>query len=216
MKKNNDLDFCLRLAPALAKQFGDLCEVVVHDLRTLDPAHSIVAIENGHISGRKVGDGCSRIVLQALQQEGQELQDRLSYLTTTEDGRYLKSSTIFLRDDDGRAIGIFSVNYDVSLMLALEKSIHSLTAPDEQEEGLPPQKIRNNVTDLLQDLIEQSVRLVGRPVAVMTKEDKIRAIRFLHDSGAFLITKSGPKVCAYFGISKYTLYNYLDEIKSEI
>lgn len=49
---------------------------------------------------------------------------------------------------------------------------------------------------------------------MMTKEDKIRAIRFLDDSGAFLITRSGPKVCQYFGISTYTLYSYLDEIRN--
>ena len=41
----------------------------------------------------------------------------------------------------------------------------------------------------------------------------MRAISYLNDTGAFLITKSGPKVCKYFGISKYTLYSYLDEAK---
>ena len=56
--------------------------------------------------------------------------------------------------------------------------------------------------------------MVGKPVALMTKEDKVKAIRFLNDSGAFLITKSGQKACAYFGISKYTLYSYIDEAKA--
>jgi predicted transcriptional regulator YheO len=44
----------------------------------------------------------------------------------------------------------------------------------------------------------------------MNREDKIKAIRFLQDKGAFLITKSGDKVSKYFGISKFTLYNYID------
>ena len=48
----------------------------------------------------------------------------------------------------------------------------------------------------------------------MDKNEKIRAIRFLNENGAFLITKSGPKVCQVFNISKYTLYSYLDEAKS--
>ena len=47
----------------------------------------------------------------------------------------------------------------------------------------------------------------------MSKEDKVKAIRFLNDTGAFLITKSGGKVCKYFGISKYTLYSYIEEAK---
>lgn len=35
-------------------------------------------------------------------------------------------------------------------------------------------------------------------------------INYLNDAGAFLITKSGDKVAKYFGISKYTLYSYVD------
>ena len=40
------------------------------------------------------------------------------------------------------------------------------------------------------------------------------AIRFLNECGAFLIAKAGPRVCQYFGISKYTLYSYLDEARA--
>ena len=50
---------------------------------------------------------------------------------------------------------------------------------------------------------------------MMTKEDKVKAIGFLNDAGAFLITKSGQKVCTYFSISKYTLYSYIDEAKAQ-
>ena len=68
--------------------------------------------------------------------------------------------------------------------------------------------------DLLDHLIEESVALVGKPVALMNKEDKVTAIQFLNVSGAFLFTKSGDKVANYFGISKYTLYSYIDESKA--
>ena len=67
-----------------------------------------------------------------------------------------------------------------------------------------------NVNDMLDGLIEQSVALVGKPAALMNKDDKVRAIQFLSQHGAFLVTKSGDKVAKYFGISKYTLYSYID------
>ena len=51
---------------------------------------------------------------------------------------------------------------------------------------------------------------MGVPALLMNKEEKIRAINYLNDAGAFLITKSGDKVAKYFGISKYTLYSYVD------
>ena len=208
-----EIRFCLRLAKAIARQFGPNCEVVVHDLCTNEPEHSIVAIENGHVSGRKLGDGPSYVVLEALRSDTRKLEDRLAYLTRTEDGRILKSSTIYLRDETGKAIGIFAINYDISAMKAMEEMIHGFVGAVSPAKEAPA--ITHSVSELLDQLIEQSVQIVGKPVALMNKDDKVRAIRFLNDSGAFLITKSGAKVCSYFGISKYTLYSYLDEAKSE-
>ena len=206
------LQFYLRLAQGIARQFGPNCEVVVHDLQSGDPETSIVAIENGHVSGRRVGDGPSHVVLEALRGDRTQLQDHLAYLTRTADGKILKSSTIYIRDDDGAAIGIFAINYDITLMLATQSALTAFTAAEVPEKD--PEPIAKNVADLLDELIQQSVARVGKPVALMTKEDKVQAIRFLNDTGAFLITKSGDKVCKFFGISKYTLYSYMDEAKS--
>ena len=205
------LEFLFRLAKALAAQFGPSCEIVIHDLKSNDPDSSIVAIENGHVSGRKVGDGPSHVVLEALNSGG-AAEDRLSYLAKTADGKTLKSTTVYLRDEDGQPIGIFSINYDITLMLAMEESLRQFTAPNQPEEA--PEPIAQNVSDLLDELIEQSVRRVGKPAALMTKEEKVKAIGFLNDTGAFLITKSGGRVCKYFGISKYTLYSYIEEAKN--
>jgi predicted transcriptional regulator YheO len=207
------LDFYTRLAHALALQFGRGCEVVVHDLEAADPGHSIVAIENGHVTGRKVGDGPSHVVLEALHADGAPLADRLAYLTKTSDGKILKSSTVFIRDCEGRAVGIFALNFDITMLRAVQSTIASIVGT-EPSAPRDPEPIVRSVADLLDDLIEQSVELVGTPVALMTKDEKVRAIRYLNDTGAFLITKSGPKVCKYFGISKYTLYSYLDEAKN--
>ena len=209
----SDFAFYFRLAKAIAQQFGPNCEVVVHDLESNDPESSIVAIENGHVSGRQIGDGPSHVVLDALHGDRSNLQDHLAYLTKTKDGKILKSSTIYIRDDFGMARGIFSINYDITLMLSMEQALRTFTATDLPEPE--PAAISRNVSDLLDELIAQSVEVVGKPAALMSKEEKIRAIQFLNDSGAFLITKSGDKVCKFFGISKYTLYSYIDEAKSQ-
>ena len=50
---------------------------------------------------------------------------------------------------------------------------------------------------------------MGKAWALMTKEDKIKAIHLLNSNGALLITNSGDKSAKHFGISKYTLYSYL-------
>ena len=199
-----------QIAHGIAQQFGSNCEIVIHDLTDNNTESSIVAIENGHITNRKPGDGPSHVVLEALHGDRSNLHDHLNYLTKTKDGKILKSSTIYIRDNTGEAIGIFGINFDITTLLLIDHSIKALITTENDNDKKEPEKIAQNVNDLLDELIEQSVKLVGKPVALMTKDDKIKAIHFLNDTGAFLITKSGDKISKYFGISKYTLYSYID------
>ncbi len=92
------------------------CEVVVHDL-SQHPDHTIVAIENGHVSGRKVGDGASNVVLERMEHQDREAQDHLSYLTRTPDGKILKSSTIYIRNSRGKVTAILAINFDISALM---------------------------------------------------------------------------------------------------
>ena len=211
--KSYEIEFCKQLAKGVARQFGSNCEVVVHDLCAAEPEHSVVVIENGHVTGRRLGDGPSHVVWEALKADPNSLEDRLSYLTRTEDGKLLKSSTMYVRNDEGKPIGIFAINYDITMMKLMEDTIQEFTRTDANTQE--PQTITHNVNDLLEELIKQSAQLVGKPVALMTKDDKIKAIRYLNESGAFTIMKAGQRVCNFFGISKYTLYSYIDESKGE-
>ena len=202
-----------QVAAGIAAQFGSNCEVVVHDL-SRHPDHSIVEIVNGHVTGRKVGDGASHVVIEQLQTNDPEPKDHLCYLTKTPDGKILKSSTVYIRNSKGKVSAIFSINYDISKLLMVESAVRDLISTGEETQQTEPEKIVN-INDLLDDLIEQSVALVGKPVALMNKDDKVKAIRFLNQNGAFLVTKSGDKIAKYFGISKYTLYSYIDPKQEE-
>lgn len=206
------LDFLKQLAHGLAIQFGSSCEIVIHDLKTKDLEKSIVYIENGHVSNRQTGDGPSGIVLETLQSDPSTIHDKLSYLTKTEDGRILKSSTFYIRDDDGSISYIFSLNYDITAFTAASTAIQSLIATKDKLPDLTgdsPRQITHNVNELLDLLIEQAVAKVGKPVAMMNKDDKVAVVQYLDHAGAFLITKSGDKVSSYLGISKFTLYSYM-------
>jgi len=210
--RETELEGLKKIAKAISAQFGAGCEVVIHEISEKSTEHSIIAIENGHVTGRTVGDGPSQVVLEQL---GKKIdtdlaQDHLGYLTKTPNGKLLKSSTIYLKDDEGKVAALFCINFDVSALAVAENVIHDMVSVREEEQKKEPEAIVNNVSDLLDELIQRSVHLVGKPVEYMTKEDKVRAIQFLSNSGALLITKSGDKIANFFGISKYTLYSYLD------
>lgn len=209
MLDSTQMDCLKQLACGIAAQFGRNCEVVIHEISERSAYSSIVAIENGHVSGRKVGDGPSHVVLEQLGKNHDDVPDQLCYLTRTPDGKLLKSSSMYIRDAQGKISAIFCVNFDISTLAMAESTIRELIQVDNTGHK-EPERITLNVSDLLDDLIRQSDELVGKPVPLMTKEDKVKAIQFLNNSGALLITKSGDKIAKHFGISKYTLYSYLD------
>lgn len=211
MLSTTGFDILKQIAHGIAQQFGSNCEVVVHSINCRELKSSIVFIENGHVSNRRLGNGPSHIVLEALKKDPRELPDKLNYLTKSHDGRILKSSTIFIRDDKDTLSAILAINYDITGFLAAQGSINSLIATESPDDkSSEPESIPLNVNELLDELLQQSIRIVGKPTALMTKDDKIKAIEFLNSSGAFLITKSGDKISKAFNISKYTLYNYIN------
>ena len=187
---------------------GDNCEIVVHDISSGDPENTIAVIENGHVSKRNASAGPSHIALEAMKEGRRNIPDQYNYLTQTADGRILRSSTVYINDDEGRPVGIFCINYDLTALMMAKATVDALVQ-DPRAAG-EPERIPTNVNDLLDELLDQSVRIVGKPVAMMNKEDKVKAIGYLNDAGAMLITKSGDKIAKFFGISKYTLYSYLD------
>ena len=209
MLKLSEMQALKQIAKGVAEQFGSNCEVVIHELSQKSAYNSIVAIENGHVTNRKIGDGPSHVVLEQLGHSGDIPEDHMCYLTRTADGKVLKSSSVYIRDDAGKVGAIFCINFDISTLSMLDKAVGELIAPKDTKQT-EPERIVLNVADLLEDLIRQSVDLIGKPVALMNKDDKVTAIQFLNKNGALLITKSGDKIAKYFGISKYTLYSYLD------
>ena len=62
------------------------------------------------------------------------------------------------------------------------------------------------------DVVEAGTDLLfGDPKSVLKKI----GLSILDKKGAFLIAKSSEKICGYLGISKFTLYKYLDAIRTE-
>ena len=214
MAEDSSLEMLVSTAHGIARQFGKDCEVCIHDLSVKDLEHTIIFIINGHVSGRKIGDGASKVVLETLEaiEKGDIIVDHLGYRTTTQDGRILKSSTVFLKDSTGKYRWVLGINYDVTALMNVDAALQSITTVESHDSNGGGQ-IPLNVNDLLDNLINQSVKRIGKPPALMNKEEKIQAIQFLRDAGAFLITKSGDKVSNFYGISKFTLYSYIDQSK---
>lgn len=205
----DELPLLKSMMKGIAAQFGSNCEVVLHDL-TDGYESTIVLIENNHVTNRNIGDCGSNLGLEVLRGQTDE-GDRYNYITQTVDGKVLRSSSIYLKNSKNEVIGSVCINLDISELMMAENAIKSLTMHNMEEVD---EVFVSDVSELLDHLLKECQKEIGKPVAHMTKREKKEAIGYLDKKGAFLVKKAGDKVCSFFGISKFTLYNYLDETRS--
>lgn len=204
-----DQSFIQSLMQCIAAQFGDKCEVVLHDW-SKGYDSSIIAIENGHITGRRIGDSGTNLGLEVMRGTTKN-GNRFNYITQTSDGKILRSSSLYLKDENQKTIGALCINLDISDFLMAENTLKSITMHNLEQEV--KEVFVNDVNEILDFLLQECQLEIGKPVSHMTKTDKSKALQFLDQRGAFLIKKAGDRVCQYFDISKYTLYQILDEIR---
>jgi len=200
--------FFEQLLSMLANQLGYDSEIVLHDL-TGDYDHTIIAIKNGYITGRKVGDCGTNLGLEVL--KGND-GDNYNYITHTKDGKILRSSSMYIRNDDGKVIGALCINTDITPYAQVIEKLKQFTLGQSQQLD---EIFNGNIRDLLSDLIDRAVKSVGSPVEKMGRKEKFSCIKYLEEKGAFQISKSNERVCEVLRISKYTLYKYLDTIRNQ-
>ena len=205
-----DLDFLKRLLDMLEQQLGDKTEIVLHDLRD-GYEHTIIDIRNGGITGRTIGGTGRNLGLQVLNGTS-ENGDKYNYVTKLADGRYLRSSSLYLRDKEGLVVGALCINTDITETLHLERVLKEMNKCDLS--NTEDEIFVQDVNQLLEQLILKTRESIGKAPEEMSRDDKIEFIRQLKEKGAFLITKSGERVQEYLGISKYTLYKYLEQTKT--
>lgn len=210
ISKEQYFEFLKPIASGIVKTLGDnLCEIVVHDLA--HPESSIVYI-GGNVTGREVGGSLTDLGLANLQL-GDEQEDILNYLTQTQNGKVLKSSSIMLRDENGHVFGTLCINIDMSRFIALESLIRDFISFDLKMQI--HETFLDDISEVLQTLIEDANNKIGKPVAEMTKQDKVHFVALLDEKGAFNVKKAVPLVAEYLGTSRFTIYNYLKEVRGD-
>ena len=62
----------------------------------------------------------------------------------------------------------------------------------------------------LERLMVETERELGRPLRSLSREDKQAAVRLLEERGAFTLRRSVEEVADALGVSRFTVYNYLN------
>lgn len=202
------------MVKALAEALGPDYEVVLHDVS--DPEHSVVAIENGHVTGRNVGSPLTDFGLYLLRSPRFKNVDYVAnYMTRTKEGKKLRSTTVFIRDETGEIVGFLCINYDTTKALIVKEFAEQHLKFQNLEEitGAKEERFASKVEELLAEAMQEIKSLTGKPLRFASKEEKLAVIKKLDEKGFFLLKGAVEMLAQELGNSKFTVYAYLREAR---
>ena len=207
MTKKEAFDFLDRMARGIAVMFGEQCETIVHEMDGQKVKN--LAIYNGHVSGRTTGSTLSIYGRDTMMDEEDPKVnldlDYVNQMVITSSGKIMKSSTFHFRGEDYHfALGI---NYDISVMRQMSRIMDGLLRTD-----ATLQTSLFGTGNSMEEVFESCSEMVKRPFSQMQKADRLTLVSILKEKGFFQMQRSVPYAAERLGVTKYTIYNYLNEL----
>ncbi|QMR46853.1 PAS domain-containing protein [Citrobacter freundii] len=194
---------------ALRSTLAANTEVVLHDLT--NPKSSVVSIVNGHVSGRKQGDGLldgpdDDTGFLGLLEPANCVPSLVfkDYKTKTTTGKELNSASTIYYSSKGVPLVAFCINVDFEAVNRLRIGLDGLLPPPQREPRILEEDIP---TQSLDDILSQ-FRQTGAESNIQYRK---RVVSELSAMGFFKIKGSVNQVANALGVSRFTIYNYLEK-----
>ena len=203
------LEHYVKAGEIIAEMFAPNLEVIIHDLQT--PEHSIIAIFNNHITGRKIGDGTSDIGYKKL--EG-ELPDKIvNYNNQSPSGLDLKSSSLTIRNRGGEIIGSMGLNFDLSSFVNIKEFLEMFTETFALD-ILPKQEefFMWSVKDEIQQALNKYIASHDLQGKILNRKDKLNVVAYMKKEGHIKKKGAISILSEMLAITRPTLYKYIKEV----
>lgn len=195
------------LIEGLAKYLGNSYELVLHSLEDLD--NSVIAIYNGEHTGRQIGAPITDLALKMLDKIESEDENSIVYFSQNKKGEPLKSTTISIKGDDNKVIGLLCIN--MYLNTSLKDILESLT---------PNKAITENYNQNSSDLIENAYEVEKANVladsSILPSNKNKVIIERLYDKGIFQMKDAVIRMEELMGISRNTVYLHIRNHKKKL
>jgi len=189
------------VAQGLGETFAPFCEVVVHDL--LHPRHAILSIHN-NLSGRQVGDPATELGLARIA-DPDFPQVIANYANQFPDGRQAKSTSIGIKDSNGRFVAALCMNVDLTLFRGLQNALirfDNVVNSAGVQESLDP----GGAESIRQRIDQFAARLATTPRSLRTGDRRV-LVRELKASGCMEVRRAMETVALHLGVSRATVYS---------
>ncbi len=202
--------FSEAIAESVSAALGESFEIILYDLTQAQ--QPVLRVLGKNISGLTKGDSGKdenfNSVYAQCKKESRIFKSEKKIIN----GREMRSTIIFFVDDARNAGVALKINFDLSVVSLMEGFLKECGILDSGK-GRQTDASSIDVRNILPSLLKQGIQATGKEVAEMSREDKLGVVRFLDDRGAFLLRNSIEDAAKALDITRFTVYNYLDEIR---
>jgi predicted transcriptional regulator YheO len=200
-----------RVSEAVAAVAGPSCEVALYDLRT--PEHTIIS-RFGRPNPLTGTDVTSPTPDAFTPVSGRDLTVNRS--ETPWGGEEL-TSTVWIRDFTGHAVGALTIRCDYSDLTAAQSLLQRLL-PAGLGDGHEHEQsaVGGSTEEVITRLVHDAVHDIRKPLHALDRDDRIAIIRTLDQAGAFAMRRSADVVAHELAISRASVYSYLRAARGEV
>ncbi|WP_106767864.1 helix-turn-helix transcriptional regulator [Paenibacillus faecalis] len=194
------------IVEGLADYLGDASEIVLHSLE--DYQHSVIKIANGHHTGRELGAPITNLALQMLNEiKRSNSKQAISYFTKSKNNRLMKSSTIAIRGESGKIIGLLCIN--MNLDDSFSGFMKTFLPQPDLEAREQQEHFASSVEDMILETIERTIETVDSSPDISYANRNKHIIGLLQDRGVFNMRDAVTIVANALKITKHTVYLHL-------
>jgi len=209
----------------LGGQFGDSCQAILYSLEEAEQCRGTVIAVSGTATDAKPEDPLSSFIRDHIQTQG--YKNSYGFINKAFPGLVLRTSIQFLfSDGQQEAIGCLCIHHNIVHIKMITSFLEELTRPsnledeNEQEEHKVADERSYRASDIqgfLNSIISEFIveRIGDGNFSALEKSDKLALIAELDQRGVFLVKGAVNLIAKRINVSKFSIYNYLDEIRVE-
>jgi len=200
------LNSYISVAEGTADFLGENCEIVVHNLSRLDA--SVMKIVNGHLSGRQAGSPISEVTLSFVNKMiANPALRHVTYFAKDKRGETFKASISAIEGENGNIIGLFCINY--YLTVTLLSLLQNFTPTAKAEAENISETFVENAEELMLNALEEAKKSVYDNLSISSSNKNKEIVAILYQKGIFNLKDSVITIANHLGIPKNTVYMHI-------
>lgn len=208
-----------QMLDGLSNYMGSGYEIVLHSLE--DCSHSAIKVINGEHTGRKEGAPITDLALTMLDRIQKQEKDHLeiTYFTKNKKGEPLKSTTIAIKGENERIIGLLCINFYLNTPLFevlgtfVEENLTENLTEIRQEGNFETFSANNQ--EMIEDLVKRVWQEVMDDSTISLSKKNKEIIQRLYKKGIYNMKDAVLKTAQILNMSKNTVYLHLRNLESD-